>query len=77
MKKITFYTKKNCLLCDEAYELLQVIKEIEPFEIDIKDIYEDDVLLEKYQVIIPVVQIKTEELFGDAINFSNILNKMK
>ena len=38
MKKVTFYTKLNCHLCDEGYRyLLEVAYDI-PLEIDVVDI---------------------------------------
>lgn len=77
MKKVVFYTKENCLLCDEALDLVQMTQRIEPFELEIKDIYEDDKLLEKYQLIIPVVKINETELIGDSIEINNILLKLK
>jgi len=77
MKKIIFYTKENCLLCDEALELVQMTQTIQPFELEIKDIYEDDKLLEKYQLMIPVIKINETELIGDSIEINNILLKLK
>lgn len=77
MKNIVFYTKENCLLCDDAYDLLKVIQEIEPFNIEVRDIYEDDDLLEEFQLIIPVIKLGNEVLFGDSINFNDILTKLK
>ncbi len=77
MKKVVFYTKEKCLLCDEAFELLQVIQDIEPFQLEIKDIYEDDNLLEEYQLIIPVIKIDEAELFGNSIDLNKILLELK
>ena len=77
MKKVTFYTKEKCLLCDEALELLDIIQDIEPFQLEIKNIYEDDDLLEEYQLIIPVIKIEKAELFGESINLNKILQKLK
>ncbi len=38
MKKVTFYTKQKCSLCDQAYEMLmQLINDI-PMEINVIDI---------------------------------------
>ena len=76
VKKVLFYTKNNCLLCDEAYDLLKVIQEIEPFELDVINIYKDDALLEEYQIIIPVVKIDDEELYGDSLKMTSILEKL-
>lgn len=60
--KITMYSKENCSLCDKAKEVLMSIHEEIPLEINEVDIYKDDVLLEKYQIMIPVVEIDGEEV---------------
>lgn len=77
MKKVVFYTKENCLLCEEAFNLLTVIQDIEPFQLEIKDIYENDELLEEYQLIIPVIKIDEKEMFGDSIDLNEILINLK
>ncbi len=62
---INYYTKKNCPLCDKGK---LVLKELSTeFSLNIKefDIYQDDQLLELYQVMIPVIEIDGEEIaFG-------------
>ena len=77
MKKVIFYTKENCLLCDEALDLLKVIQSVEPFKVQVEDIYKDDALLEEYQLIIPVIKIDDEIIYGKSINFEEILEKVK
>ena len=77
MKKVIFYTKENCLLCDEALDLLKVIQSVEPFKVQVEDIYKDDALLEEYQLIIPVIKIGDEIIYGKSINFAEILEKVK
>lgn len=57
MLRILFYTKENCSLCDEAYALLMLLKSEYLFEIEERDIYTRDDWLEKYQLVIPAVQI--------------------
>ena len=57
MEKIIFYTKLNCHLCDEAYEiLLEVINDI-PLQIDVVDVglsTKKD-LMARYRERIPVI----------------------
>ncbi|PYZ95799.1 glutaredoxin [Alteribacter lacisalsi] len=55
-RNLTFYTKKDCPLCEEGLVLLEMLKDEYSFEINEVDIYKDDVLLEKYQIRIPVVE---------------------
>ncbi|MEJ8776795.1 glutaredoxin family protein [Pseudogracilibacillus sp. ICA-222130] len=80
MKKVQFFTKENCLLCDEAEALLEAMQAVYPFSIEKIDIYEDDALLEKYQIEIPVVKIGEIELNSTQLTFENmeaILLEMK
>jgi glutaredoxin len=62
---IRLYSKTNCPLCDKAKQVLQELQKEFSFQINEIDIYQDDVLLEKYQLMIPVVEIDGEEVaFG-------------
>ena len=63
MKNVIFYTRKNCLLCEEALELMETIKKLYPFELVVKDIYEEEIYLEKYHLMIPVVEIDEHVLY--------------
>jgi len=78
MKSIILYTKDNCPLCEEALELLDLLEVKEAVEI--RDIYEKDAWLLKYQLMIPVIVIADKELYGPQINYAvleNILHNLK
>ncbi|MFS0750861.1 glutaredoxin family protein [Oceanobacillus sp. 1P07AA] len=68
---ISFYTKENCPLCVEAEELLIMLNK-KDIPIIKKDIYSSDELLEKYQLIIPVIEYNQTELFGEQLNIKDI-----
>ncbi|WP_110112474.1 glutaredoxin family protein [Bacillus sp. CGMCC 1.16541] len=51
------YTRKTCPLCDKAKVVIEELQEEFAFSFNEQDIYEDDQLLEKYQLMIPVVEI--------------------
>lgn len=59
---IKFYTKINCPLCDKGLFVLEEINKDIPLNIEQIDIYKDDTLLEKYQIMIPVVEIDGVEV---------------
>ncbi|MFC0187485.1 glutaredoxin family protein [Fictibacillus aquaticus] len=61
-KTIIFYTKQHCPLCDKAHKLLQELQSEISFKIQSIDIYSDDELLERYGLMIPVVEIDGEEV---------------
>lgn len=56
------YSKIDCPLCDKAKKVLQDLGNEVPLEIEEIDIYKDDQLLEKYQIMIPVVEIDGVEV---------------
>ena len=63
--QVTLYSKHNCSLCDKGLTLVKQLQNDFPFELEVVDIYQDDALLELYQVMIPVVTINGEEVdFG-------------
>jgi thiol-disulfide isomerase/thioredoxin len=71
-KKVVFYTKLHCPLCDEAHKLLQELQKEVPFQIQIVNIYEDDALIEKYGLMIPVIQVEGEEIDYGKISIEKI-----
>ncbi|MCH1625759.1 glutaredoxin family protein [Fredinandcohnia quinoae] len=56
------YSKLDCPLCMKAKKVLEEINDEIPLEIREVDIYKDDQLLEKYQIMIPVIEIDGEEV---------------
>jgi glutaredoxin len=60
--KIIMYSKLDCPLCTKAKAVLEKLGEEFPITIEEVDIYQDDALLEKYQIMIPVVEIDGEEI---------------
>lgn len=60
--KVTFYSKKNCPLCEQGLVILQRLSREMAFDIEEIDIYSDDHLLEEYGLKIPVVEVDGREL---------------
>ena len=56
LKKVTFYSRPDCPLCEEGLLTLKLVQEDVPFDIEIRNIEEDDKLHEKYMLMIPVVE---------------------
>lgn len=71
------YMKKECALCDEILDLLKILEADYPIEIEEIDIYQDDALLEKYHIDIPVVKIKDEEITARYISFEKLETTIK
>ncbi len=72
MNQVLFYTKENCLLCEDAMVLLELLQAHYQFEIEIRDIHKNDAWLESYQLSIPVIEINDRQLFGADVNFEKL-----
>jgi Glutaredoxin-like domain (DUF836) len=56
----------DCSLCEKAKKVLIELQNEMNFTIEEVDIYQDDALLEQYQIMIPVVKLE-EEMLGYGI----------
>lgn len=65
--KVVLYSKKDCGLCEKAKQVLKEVQCEYSFQIEEIDIYEDNDLLEKYHLMIPVVEIG-----GKQVEYGNI-----
>jgi glutaredoxin len=62
---VVMYTKTGCPLCEKAKRVLLELQQEYSFTLQEVDIYQDDSLLETYQLMIPVVAIDGEDVaFG-------------
>jgi glutaredoxin len=62
--RITFYTRKDCPLCDEAAHLLQRLALEFGLEVEEVDIETDAALLERYKESIPAIALDGEPLLS-------------
>ena len=60
---VTLYGRPGCHLCDDARVALERVRAEVPFELEERDITQDDALHRAYLVRIPVVCVDGEELF--------------
>lgn len=72
MNKVIFYTREICPLCEEALSLLSLFQHEYNFELEKRDIHSNDEWLENYQLIIPVIEVNGEQLYGENINYENL-----
>lgn len=72
MRKVIFYTKENCSLCEDARALLLMFENEYPFELEERDIYTNDEWLEKYHLLIPVIQVNDVELNCEEISVDEV-----
>ncbi|WLD95467.1 glutaredoxin family protein [Alkalihalobacillus sp. AL-G] len=73
---VQFYTKKNCPLCDNAYQVLEELQEEYNFTIEERDIYSNDKWLEAYGLMIPVVQVNGVDIDYGLIEMDSFRNRL-
>jgi hypothetical protein len=56
MMRIILFTTQGCHLCEQAHELLLDVADKEPLDITLQEIGDDDDLVARYGIRIPVVQ---------------------
>lgn len=72
MGKVSFYTKENCMLCEEALSFLEIMQSIYEFELDIRDIETNEAWLEEFHLAIPVIQVQDAFLYGNEMEPAQI-----
>jgi len=77
MQKVTLYTREGCHLCEDAEEVLRLLREEIPFEMELVDITQDEDLYQKYKYEIPVVLINGVEVARYRIDKDQILHLLK
>ncbi|TCT18786.1 glutaredoxin-like protein DUF836 [Melghiribacillus thermohalophilus] len=77
MQELHFYMRNNCPLCEEAKTLLELFHDDWSFRIIEHDIEQDDHLLERYHIKIPVIAIHEEELDASEINYESLEKFLK
>lgn len=55
MMVLTLFTTEGCHLCEDAHELLLSVAERRPFHLQLQEIGDDDELVARYGIRIPVI----------------------
>jgi hypothetical protein len=63
VRTVILYSRPGCCLCDDAREILERVRRRRPFDLQDRDIENDDALLLAYLERIPVVTIDGVEAF--------------
>ena len=77
MPDIILYTKDNCPLCEYAKEELMKLNKQMNVTYEEVDIYKDDLLLEKFGLMIPVVEYRGERVQYGRVDAESLLNFLK
>jgi hypothetical protein len=63
MKTVVIYGREGCCLCEEAAELLERVRAMQPFHLERRDIEASEDLFRAYLERIPVVTVDGVEVF--------------
>jgi glutaredoxin len=75
MKTLTFYTRENCGLCDEALEVVERVRQKVPFELVLVDL-DCDAAIEKksaYDWDIPVIEIDGRKMMKHRVDEARLV----
>ncbi|GAE92780.1 glutaredoxin family protein [Gracilibacillus boraciitolerans JCM 21714] len=75
--KLILYGKDNCSLCDQAMVILELLQQDYSFEFDTINIYNDEELLEKYHLMIPVITYRDTIIDKGLVDMETIENYLK
>lgn len=67
-KTVKLYSRPRCHLCETAREILEDLQKNFNFSIEEINIDLDDALVEKYGIMIPVVELDGEEIQYGIVN---------
>ncbi|WP_039862889.1 glutaredoxin family protein [Planococcus donghaensis] len=73
----TLYTRANCPLCEEAKLMIQLVNEDIPLSYKEVDIESDEVLHEKYMLMIPVLEKDKEILLYGNIGYIELVEALE
>ncbi|RPJ95747.1 glutaredoxin family protein [Rummeliibacillus sp. TYF005] len=77
MRKIIYYSRPNCELCEEGRLMLNLVKEDIPFDIIEVNIEENDAIHEKYMLMIPVVEKDGEIIQYGSLDYVTLLEGIR
>ncbi len=75
MKTLTFYTREQCGLCDEALEIVEKVRRTVPFELVLVDLDRDASIEKKtaYDWDIPVIEIDGRKMMKHRVDEARLL----
>ncbi len=74
---VNFYTKEGCHLCDVALEIIDLVAEKIDFQFNSIDITQDEELMMKFDIKIPVIEIDGEIAFVHKIDRKKLISILK
>ncbi|MDO8673232.1 MAG: glutaredoxin family protein [Dehalococcoidia bacterium] len=72
LRRIKFYTKDGCHLCEEAWKMFTVVAGEFSFAITQVDITTDPQVYERFKYTIPVVEVDGEAVIGGLFSMDDL-----
>jgi glutaredoxin len=76
MNPVTFYTRTQCGLCEDAKITIKLLQDELGFEVNEIDIGESDALTERFGLMIPVVELDGEILQYGQIDYFTLSKRL-
>ena len=79
MRRVTFYTRERCHLCDEALAVLRDVADDEPFALDVVDL-DRDAGADKRQAYdweVPVVELDGRKIMKYRVDRARLLRLLR
>ncbi|MCA1011179.1 glutaredoxin family protein [Halobacillus halophilus] len=76
MNNITLYVKKKCPLCDEISSLVELLSGEYQINVQEVNIEQNDELMRKYLLEVPVLEVNGDELDYRSITFTAIEERL-
>ncbi len=73
---VILYSRPGCCLCDDARRSLLQVRHAHPFELQERDIEQDDGLLRRYLERIPVVEVDGIEAFEYFVDEQELIKRL-
>jgi glutaredoxin len=76
VRLLTLYGKPGCCLCDEARQVLELVRLESPFRLEQVDVSRDPALERRYRERIPVVAVDGEEAFELGVDAESLRRRL-
>lgn len=77
MRRLVFYTKAGCSLCDRAFAVVERARQRTPFALEVVDIERDPETFEDYRYDIPVIEIDGRVAFRHRVDADALLERLQ
>ena len=76
MTTVTLYTKPGCDLCDDAEDVIELVRQTHRFELERRNILDDLADYERYKHDIPVILVNGVEIARHRLNETKLVEAL-